>query len=192
MQNLDARAERSRKAILQAGLELLNKNREAALTEIAAHAGVGRATLYRQFESREQLIKSIAIDCHNRMEIVSAPIDSEAKSALDAIRLLFEYVIPLSEELQFLMQLDTLAENESELLAIQNQQKREMMELIEMAKTEGSIEKKMPNEWVANLIESLFYVAWITQKEQGYSCEKMAELTFSTLCKGIKPKGIFS
>ena len=48
---LDARIKRSRTAIIEAGLECLNQNNEASLTDIANQAGVGRATLYRLFET---------------------------------------------------------------------------------------------------------------------------------------------
>ena len=110
--NLDARAQRSRDALLKSGLALLNSNKEASLSEIATHANVGRATLYRQFETREQLVKEIAIYCLKSLDKACEPIDKKAKSAVDAIRLMFEYTLPLNQELQFLMQLDSLTEDD--------------------------------------------------------------------------------
>ena len=50
----------ARQAIAEAGFELLSRNPGASLSEIAEHAGVGRATLHRHFASREALLIALA------------------------------------------------------------------------------------------------------------------------------------
>ncbi|UAA38645.1 TetR/AcrR family transcriptional regulator [Paraneptunicella aestuarii] len=191
VKNLDARAKRSRDALLKAGLQLLNSNKEASLSDIANHAGVGRATLYRQFETREQLIKGIAIHCFNAIDTACLPINRKAKSGIDAIRLTFEYVIPLTQELQFLMKLDTLTEDDPEVLAIYRKQKQETVELVEYCKKEGSISNDFPTVWVTNLIEGLFFSAALTMEEsmgdghKVFTAKELAELSFKSFCRGV-------
>jgi AcrR family transcriptional regulator len=182
---LDARAKRSQKALLKAGMEQLNENPDATLSDIAAHAGVGRATLYRQYETRENLILAISIDCFDVIDKATAHIESQALSALDAIRLLFESVMPLTREYQFLMNLDRVIENDPKIEAINKKQRKEMVDLVAYTKKKKEIDKAFPTSWVVNLIEGLFYAGWMQIQQQGSKSEEVAELAYKTLCRGI-------
>jgi AcrR family transcriptional regulator len=182
---LDARAKRSQQALLRAGLELLNINSEASLSDIAIHAGVGRTTLYRQYETREKLITAIAIDCLETIDKATATIESEAKSALDAIQMLFDRAMPLTQEFQFLMNLDQLIEDDPEITKIHNKQNREIEALVEYGQKTGEIDTSFPISWLSNLIESLFYIGWRQQYELGFSPEQTAKFAFNTFIQGV-------
>lgn len=52
--------QRTRTAILDAAARLLSRRPDAAIAEIADEAGVGRATLYRHFPTRESLQQGVA------------------------------------------------------------------------------------------------------------------------------------
>lgn len=184
---LDARAERSQKALLRAGLELLNANPEATLSDIANHAGVGRTTLYRQYETREKLVSAIAVYCLEACDEAAEPIDDQAGSALDAVRLLFSLTMPLTAELQFLMNLENWAESDPEIAAISERHAREMRELVELGKKEGSIDKSLPTSWVANLIDGLFIAGWMQQQEGAYTPEQVASFAFASFSNGVSP-----
>jgi AcrR family transcriptional regulator len=57
---LRADAERNRRRLLDAALELFSeRGLDVGVGEIAAHAGVGRGTLFRNFASKEDLIAAI-------------------------------------------------------------------------------------------------------------------------------------
>ncbi|MGW0704425.1 TetR/AcrR family transcriptional regulator [Streptomyces sp. NPDC002643] len=51
---------RTRAAILDAAARVLGRRTDAGMTEIAEEAGVGRATLYRHFPTRESLLRAVA------------------------------------------------------------------------------------------------------------------------------------
>jgi TetR/AcrR family transcriptional repressor of mexCD-oprJ operon len=51
--------ERTRRAILDAAARVLGQRSEAGMADIAEEAGVGRATLYRHFPTRESLIQGV-------------------------------------------------------------------------------------------------------------------------------------
>jgi AcrR family transcriptional regulator len=182
---LDARAKRSQKALLRAGLELLNENPEASLSDIAAHAGVGRATLYRQYETREKLILAVALDCFDVIDEATAPIEWKARSAMDAMRMMFELVMPLTREFQFLMNLERVVENEPQIAAINKKQQDELIELVEYGKNKGEIDPALPTSWILNLIEGLFYAGWVQLQQEGSKPKAVAELAFRTLSQGI-------
>jgi AcrR family transcriptional regulator len=185
---LDARAKRSQKALLRAGLELLNTNAEATLSDIAAHAGVGRTTLYRQYETRENLITAIAIYCLESIDEATAPIERNAKNALDAVRMLFELAMPLTQEFQFLMILDQLIEDDPQITKIHEKQNREITEVVEYGKKKGEFDESLPTSWVTNLIEGMFYIGWRQQKELGFSPEEVAALAFDSFRKGVSTR----
>jgi TetR/AcrR family transcriptional regulator, mexCD-oprJ operon repressor len=51
--------ERTRRAILDAAARVLGQRSDAGMADIAEEAGVGRATLYRHFPTRESLIRGV-------------------------------------------------------------------------------------------------------------------------------------
>jgi TetR/AcrR family transcriptional regulator, mexCD-oprJ operon repressor len=52
--------ERTREVILDAAARVLRSRPDAAMADIADYAGVGRATLYRHFPTRESLLRGVA------------------------------------------------------------------------------------------------------------------------------------
>jgi TetR/AcrR family transcriptional regulator, mexCD-oprJ operon repressor len=53
----DGTTERTRAAILEAAARVLGRRPDAAMADIADEAGVGRATLYRHFPTRDSLLQ---------------------------------------------------------------------------------------------------------------------------------------
>ena len=182
---LDARAKRSQRALLKAGLALLNTNPEASLSDIATHAGVGRTTLYRQYETREKLIAAIAVDCLETIDEVTAPIEREARSAMDAVRMLFELAMPLTQEFQFLMNLEQLAESYPEIAEINEKQKQDLVEVVEYGKRNKEIDSSLPTSWVVNLIEGLFYIGWQQQTQEQSSADDVAQMAYMVFSQGV-------
>ena len=183
---VDARIRKSQTAIIEAGMNLLRRNSEVSLSDIALQAGVGRTTLYRLYKTKEELIKAIAIHCLETFDTATAHLESEATSAMHAFRLMFAAILPLSSELEFLMRLGELAEDDPELIAINQKQGAEIAELAELAKQEGSIAQKIPTSWIVNHIEGLLYSAWLTMSEEQIEQEALVDLCFDTFCHGVK------
>jgi AcrR family transcriptional regulator len=52
-------SDRTRRAILDAAARVLGQRSDAGMADIAEEAGVGRATLYRHFPTRESLIQGV-------------------------------------------------------------------------------------------------------------------------------------
>ena len=70
---LRADAQRNRRRLLEAATELFSeRGLEVGVAEIAAHAGVGRGTLFRNFPSKEHLIAAIVVE-RMRESIARAP-----------------------------------------------------------------------------------------------------------------------
>ncbi len=177
---------RSRATLIGSARGLLIANAGASLSDIARHSGIGRATLYRHFESREKLINAIALDCLQAFDQATENIDELAESGMDAIRLLFTAIVPLGEQAEFLLALETMALQDAELSALRERQRNEMVELMEFAKSEGSIRRSLPTAWLVNVLDSLLLAAWQMKKQQTVNDETLAAMAFDTWYSGTR------
>jgi len=181
----DARAERSRLAMINAGMLLLAENKDATLSDVAAVAGVGRATLYRHFETREQLIEAVARQCLMTFEEATSDIESQATSYLDAIRLLFECVMPLQKELTFIMKVDALVGDLERLAHLFEEQDKEIRLLLKECQKENSISNNVPLDWLMVLLDSFFIAAWRMVNEHNIDHASAAKLAFESFQHGV-------
>lgn len=186
VQSKDARSERSRLALIKAGMTLLAETRDASLSDVAQAAGVGRATLYRHFETREQLIDAVAQHCLTAFDVATAHIDQQAKSHLDAVRMLFDVVMPMQEEVTFLMKLDGLIEDNQHIADLYQRQDEELRELFIQCQREQSIRADVPVDWLMTMIDGLFFAAWRMIVEHNASHQDAARLAFDSFCRGVK------
>jgi AcrR family transcriptional regulator len=82
-----ADARRNRDKIVAAGRELiLELGPDAPLDQIAARAGVGNATLYRHFATREDLVRSVVEGDMDRVSAEAAAALAEEPTAWAALR----------------------------------------------------------------------------------------------------------
>ncbi len=186
MGNLDARAIRSRRALLDAGIELLLQNPSASLSEIATHAGVGRATLYRQFDSREQLIQTLAVESFNLKEQRLAPLKDQKLTAEETLTQLFELLMPLADRFHFLLSLWNIAEKDPEVMALYNRQLYDLVALVERGKKEGSINQNLDSNWLVCLIDSLMYSGWWMMANMKMTNEAASNHAVQVLLAGVK------
>ena len=78
-------ARRNRDAIVAAALEALTESPDASLNAIAKRAGVGNATLYRHFQTREELV--LAVYQHEVRDLVQSADSLLGEQApIDALR----------------------------------------------------------------------------------------------------------
>ena len=154
----DKRLIQSEKAIIEASIETLLANPSAGMSDIASAAGVGRATLYRHFESREALIEKLILICVEALEVANAPIQHLTGRA--AIEAAIEVTMPLADRFHFLTTLWTGTEESETLKQIDRQLINEMATLVDQAKEAGDINPSLPTMWIVSFYESTLTAAW--------------------------------
>ncbi len=182
----DVRIERSRRAILNAARVQLLYNPNASLSDIAQRAEVGRATLYRLYDSREALVLAVGMDCLDAFNRATAHIEHQAHSIRHAFQLLFEAILPLEEEYQFVSRLGEAADYPAELQVIYEHQHADMVALVDEAKRGGKINKHHPSEWVVYLIDAQLYAAQVLIRRNGFTVEQAAETACLALFQGVQ------
>lgn len=178
---------KSEQAVLRAAAEVLSANPGASLAQVAEKAEVGRATLYRHFPSRKELIRALALESIREIEESTADIESRATSARHALQLILVAVAPLGERYNFLTREPELLDD-PELSREVARQTAEMKELIEMAKAEGSVAADVPTAWVAAAFDALVYAAWDAVQAGSIARNDAGGLAFRTLMDGLSPR----
>ncbi|MGL5863400.1 MAG: TetR/AcrR family transcriptional regulator [Phycicoccus sp.] len=83
-------------SILDVGARLLSRDRSASMGEVAAAAGISRATLHRAFSSRDVLVEAIVgRACERTLDIFEAARVDEGPLP-EALRRLAEGVVPIA------------------------------------------------------------------------------------------------
>jgi TetR/AcrR family transcriptional repressor of mexCD-oprJ operon len=180
----DARLEKSNDAILDAALTALTENPDTPFTEISRLARVGRATLYRMYSTRELLVEALILRCLDKIDNQVLKAESKALNTKHFFGLFFETMLNLEHEYKFMFQLTPEDHTSEEIKKRCYQQESEILSLIKSAQNEGLIDKKLPPEWVARLMDGVIYATWEFNKIEK-NTKKSAKLAVRSFFSGI-------
>lgn len=173
----------SRDAIVEAAFQVFNRQPTATLADVAAHAGVGRATLHRHFKSRADLMVALTEVALQELNDAVATATVGAMSHGDGLRLALQAIIPLADRQGFLAQ-EPVDQDPAiaEALAAQRVETRAE---IDAAKAEGVFDRTVPTAWIAEAYESLVYAAWEMVRAEEATPRQAADLAWRTLTAGL-------
>lgn len=98
-----ADAQRNRAALLAAAADVLAVAPQASLSEVATRAGLGRATLYRHFDSRDALRAAIREEALSRAAAALAGADLTGCDVREALRRAAAALVPLGMRFRILL-----------------------------------------------------------------------------------------
>ncbi len=180
--NQNALRPTTREAIIDAAIIQLAGNASATMSEIALTAGVGRATLHRQFRSRDDLIRAIKDQCIRETDEASAAADHPNAPALERLLAMFAAIIPLGDRYHFLT-FESASDNE-----IKDRYQRELdwvAALVEVLKNDGELAADVPTSWVVAQIDQLVWTAWCEVAAGRVALADAPALAVRTLTKGL-------
>lgn len=155
-----AKITQSRNAIEEAGIEALLRNPDAGMSEIALAAGVGRATLYRHYESRELLVQALAKKCLEETDALVEPLKAMGLEGKQAIEATIDVLMPMASRYRFLMSLWAIAADDKVVNRIYKRQLKDLSELVMQAQAEGEISSKLSTVWVVSTFDAILNSAW--------------------------------
>jgi AcrR family transcriptional regulator len=179
-----ADAARNIDRIIESAIHVFALNPGAGMNDVALHADVGRATLYRHFPSRDDLMA--AIKAQARQEAISAvetcPLDDGP--AIECIESIVRAVIELGDRYRFISNWraegDEYPEPRERISAA-------LEAAVERGQRRGEITRSVPPHWAALAIRSLMLAA-LDELSAGTMNERDAErLVTRIVSQGLAP-----
>lgn len=150
---------RTRRAILDAAIQLLSENPAAPLSEIAQAAEVGRTTLHRYFPSRADLLSALSSDILEKIEEAASNAHLDDGPAAEALLRLCQEYFDLGDVLSLMFTMPELTA--SEQWSTESESDRKLKQLIERGHEDGTIDPDIPYEWIgAELLWAALYTGW--------------------------------
>lgn len=174
---------KARRALLDSATVLLADNPGASFIEIAEAAGIGRATLYRHFPTRESLLRALSLEAIEATDAACEAVIKDAATAMEALRLTLRALVPLGDRYYFLTRLPEI--DDGEVNASLKRQEEEMQSLIMAAQEEGALDPKVPADWISAVFNNLIYAAWSLHGQDGFDAESLSQLAQRTLERGF-------
>jgi len=177
-EQLRSDAERNRRLVLEIATELLSRDPQASLQEIADACGIGRTTIYRHFPNRENLLEAVtaAIIDTARVETMAAVADPDPEIA---IRGLGAASIDLA--LRYGRLFADRDGQSATYEAFKVDDTSPARRFLTTARERGAIRADMPVEWLRSVIQAVTFTA-INEVDAGTSSiEEAVQLDGDTL-----------
>jgi AcrR family transcriptional regulator len=149
---------RTRRAILDAAVQVLGENSSAPLAQVARTAGVARSTLQRYFAERADLVCALGEYADELINEATERARTTEGTGLEAFRRL----VPEYFGLQKVIMLAFGADDSWNELDEQGcgEADRALFDLVERGHADGSIDPRITPIWAQQLLWSGLYAAW--------------------------------
>ena len=171
-----------REAIIDAAIDTLARDPGASLPEIAALAGVGRASLHRHFPSRGDLVTAITRQCMDEIDAATDAALGGARTARERLSRMLEAVVPLGDRYHFLA---AEAFDDASLRARHEADLEWLGRLVDELKAEGVMAPEAPRGWAVANIDAQVWLAWSQVAAGKLAAADAAGLAFRTLLRGL-------
>lgn len=181
----DLRIKKSTRALLDASFQILLTNPHASLSEIASQAGVGRATLYRHYPSREHLIAAIAVESLVLLKQQMQPIVDSNQQGIEAVQTLVDSLLPFADRFHFLQMVWTTVDMDQEVWGLYQELMAMIRGWVLQGQEQGEIKANLSVVWIVSMLDSMMYSAsWLIA--HGQMTEQEVRRQFmTTLIRGI-------
>ena len=173
-----------RQAILDAAIDTFTRNPGASLSEVASHAGVGRASLHRHFASRGDLIAAASRQCMDDLDAATAAAIEDAHTARDRLSGMLKAVIPLGDRYHFLAS-ETVRDESVDVR--QEEAFDWLAALVDDLVADGVISADVPRSWAVASIDAQVWLAWSEMAAGRLAPAHAGDLALRTLLEGLAP-----
>lgn len=178
-----ADAMRNRAALLDAAADVLAVAPTASLAEVAARAGLGRATLYRHFQSREALQTAIREEALARAAAALGAAELDTCSAREGVRRAASVLVPLG--MRFRILLVEGADTDPEFLEARNHTLSPLWRVLDRGVADGDLDPTAEPGWIAMTLAGLLVTAVRAASAGVIPAERAGEVVARTLFEGF-------
>ena len=170
--------------IIEGAIRALSESSNATVDQIAAEARVGRATVFRHFESRAGLLRALARRAIAETDTVTRQATAQACTATDALRSATKAVVGAGESFRFLEAAPELRDD-PEIVGAYERQTSELADLVRAAREEGFIRPDVPLAWAVASIDGLIWAACRAVGEGEVGRVQAQDLVWDTIASGL-------
>jgi TetR/AcrR family transcriptional repressor of mexCD-oprJ operon len=171
--------DRNRAAILEAAIGVLGAQPDAGIAEVAAAAGVGRATVYRHFASRDELIEALRQYAGDEARQRFEEVRVDEGDPVDALERMAAAMLALGDRYRVIFPHDQQSRpRRTELL-------KPLTRLITRAQARGAIDPDVPADWVIATLRALLRAAVAEIEARRLSRDAAAARVVRTLVRGV-------
>lgn len=166
--------EATRERIINQAIKCLAQQSSAGLDEIAKRAQVGRATLYRYFKSRAELITAIQLSAGEQLHAVVDPILEKDLPAREKLLKIVTRLIPLGSSLNVSAYFNhPVKDQDPRVMESYETHRKQARQLCIDLKEEGAVRPDLPLAWLMSTLDALIFEAWVNV-ENGEIAPKQA------------------
>lgn len=176
-------AERNRRVLLDAAADALARNPGASMAEVAREAHLTRATLYRHFGTREQLIEAMRAEALVRARETIAACRLDEGTALDALRRVVDAIVAQGARFGFL--LAEGADQDPDFARERAGVFAPLREVVRRGQASGQMRTDLPAEWIVTAVVSLLTGGVRASTSLPAGAGAVDELVFRTLVEGV-------
>lgn len=152
----------TRNRIIKQAIACIAQNSNAGMDDIARSAGIGRATLFRHFKSRADLLTELKLSASEQLMAAVGPVLESRLSARDKLVKVAGLLVPLGASLNVTSYLNKSIKQEQDerVMAGYEAHMAYVRQLCLDLKAEGVLTGDAPLVWLVTGLTSLVYAAW--------------------------------
>ena len=150
---------RTRRAILDAAVDVLGENRAAPLSQVAVRAGVARSTLQRYFSERADLITALGDYAGELANEATDRARTTEGTAIEAFSRLASEYFALQKISMIVFAGDDAAQEQGDDEC--GPSDLALFELVERGHEDGTIDPRITPLWAQQLLWSTLYAGWV-------------------------------
>ena len=181
-----ADAERNIARIREAATHLWSENPTAGVAEVATAAGVGRATLYRHFPTRESLLESIRSQGLSDGERAAESCGLDDGTATEALGRLLGAWLALGDRYRVIV----VNPSRPDQLAVREQEERlaaSIQRVVERGQAAGEFSSAIPPYWGMSAVGALLVAMIVAVGEGTVARESAHALLIETVTGALRP-----
>ncbi len=181
-----ADAERNVARIQEAAIRLWSGNPAAGVAEVATAAGVGRATLYRHFPTRELLLEAIRSQGLAEGERAAERCRLHEGTATDAMGRLLGAWLESGDRYRVIV----VNPSRPEQVEVRAQEERlagAILQVVERGQAEGEFSTALPSHWAMTAVGALLVAMIVAVGEGRVPRESAHALLIETVTGALRP-----
>jgi AcrR family transcriptional regulator len=171
--------------IVAAATRVLGANLDASMREVAVASGVGRATVYRHFANRDELVRAIRLraleDCR---QALAPEVFAQAK-ARDALGAVLATLLPVLDRYRVLLDAPPPDRSDPQQRALTDAIEQPLCELIRRGQVAGELDPHFPPDFALAVLIGVLRAAREAVADGRMSAEAAHTLALRSLLAGI-------